>query len=233
MTRLGPDIEVWNRATSGVPWSDLAGDVALAHVLRFDGYAAAGSVLEAVEMEISEDWAGQGRAGFAWLGMDEVVALLDDVVRRYDELNAGDLEGSAHAARYDKHDRDGSARYAEVAPTELLTTALQRALTERPDAFAPTTGSLVEPRSSATEGVTTSADPVLQLLHDAAARERAAYAQDLPAGDKLLRSAQALTAFGLAAGVEDGQLVLQPWADEEDQLVQAVFTLLDLRYPEP
>jgi hypothetical protein len=53
--RVEPEIEVWDRATSGVPWSELAGDVALAHALRLDGYAAAGSVLSGLEMEIGED----------------------------------------------------------------------------------------------------------------------------------------------------------------------------------
>lgn len=59
---VAPDVEVWNRSTTGVPFSALPGDVALAHVLRFDGYAVASSVLSALEMEISEDWGGQGRA---------------------------------------------------------------------------------------------------------------------------------------------------------------------------
>lgn len=225
-------LEVWNRSTTGVPWSDLPGDVALAHVLRFDGYAAAGSVLGAVEMEIGEDWAGQGRAGFAWLGLDELVALLDDVVRQYDALNEGELEGEAHGARYDQIDREGYTRYAEVAQAEHLTSALQRALIERPDAFAPATGTFVQPRTSGPEEGPLPADPLLQVLSDAAVGGWATFAQDIPVAEKALRSAQALTAFGLTAHVEDREVVVQPWTEEEDQLLQAVLALLDLRYPD-
>lgn len=74
---------------------------------------------------------------------------------------------------------------------------------------------------------------MFDLLRGAAAGGEAAFARDISPAEKALRSVRALTAFGLPAQVEDGHVVLQPWAEEEeDQLLQAVLALLDLRYPD-
>lgn len=226
-----PDLEVWNRSTTGVPWSGLPGDVALAHALRLDGYAAAGSVLGGLEIEISEGWGDQGREGFAWFDLAPVVALLDEAGRAYRTLTDGDLEGEAHAQRYEQIDQEMSVAWDALDVTGLLTAALRRALVDRPGAFGPTTGVLVEPRVVEVEDPD-AVEPVQRLLGQAPAGGAAGFARAVPAEEKARRSARALSAFGFDAEVEDGHVVLQPWADEEDELLHAVLALLDLRYPD-
>jgi hypothetical protein len=124
-----------------------------------------------------------------------------------------------------------STRYDELDVTSQLTAALRQALAERPAEFGATTGFAVDPRTVEPGAQDPSdVDPVQRLLADAAGTGRAGDA--VPADEKLRRSAQALLAFGFDAEVEDGLLVLHPWADEEDELLQAVLALLHLRYPD-
>lgn len=229
--QIEPHDEVWNRSTTGVPYSPAAGDVSLAHALRFDGYAQGEGVLAAIETEVGEERAGEGQAGFAWFGLTEVIELLSSTLRDYDELDRSGLEGEPHAERFEEIDAKASARYQQLEVTDLLTVALRQALVERPEDFAPRTGSPVEPRLWGPGETPPTEDPPQQLRDHTPVGGREAYARDVTTEEKLLRSAQALTAFGLEAEVEDGYLIMHPWSDGEDDLINAVLGLLDLRYP--
>lgn len=72
-----------------------------------------------------------------------------------------------------------------------------------------------------------------ELLPAGIEMRRTAYARDVSRAEKTRRTAQALSAFGLDATVEGGNVVVQPWSEEEDDLMNAIFALIDLRYPEP
>lgn len=224
--RVDPATEVWNRATSGVPFSELPGDVALAHALRFDGYAAAGSVLAAVEMELGEGWGGDGRAAFAYFGVTEAQSLIDDAVAELHELEHGPEEGPANEVAYDAADTELSARYDGV--TDALFDALVTALAQRPADFAATTGHETEPRMHSQEELEELSDQVA-LQPDA----QATYAVDVTADEKARRSAAALVAFGIEASETDGQVRLVAQNDAEWQLIDDVLALIDRRFPEP
>lgn len=143
---VAPHVEVWNRSTTGVPYSDRAGDAALAHALLFEGYAGGGSVLSAIESEIEEGRVGEGRAGFVWFGLEQVVAVIDEALRDYCALEDSGLEGEEHDERYDAIDVAASDRYAELQVDDQLTAAVELAMADRPGEFAPVTGREVEPR---------------------------------------------------------------------------------------
>lgn len=222
-----PDIEVWNRATSGVPYSDRPGDVALAHALRFDGYAAAGSVLTGIEMEIGEGWAGEGRAGFAYLGLADAARLIDEATAAYHALNDSGVEGDEHADRYDAIDAEWSERYDGV--TEALGRAVAEVLGRDPRAFAPVTGRDVPPRVDEDDDLGV-APPVERLLASDP-EERQPYAIDVDPAEKVRRSVAALTAVGIDAHEADGQLVLSVPTEADWAVVDAVLALIDRRYP--
>lgn len=215
------DVEVWNRATSGIPFSTRPGDVALAHALRFDGYAGAGSVLGGLEMEIGENCVGEGRAGFAHFGLQHVVDILDEGVEALAELERSSVEGDEHADLYDAHDRALSARYDDV--TDALTAALVEALATHPEDFAPTTGHEVEPVIvDENEPVAVGFDPQV----------RRPYAVDIAPEDKAERSAAVLQALGIESSWEGRYVSVAPRDDAEWALVDEVFALLEHRYPE-
>ena len=216
MATADPDdrtLAVWDRATGGVPASDLPGDVALAHALRFDGYAAAGSIVSAVEMEIGEGWTGEGRSGFAWFGLDEVVALIDEVGLAYQALDGSGLEGEAHADRWDEIDQDGSERYAAADVTASLTSALGRALAERPDAFADLSG---EPTPS---------QGWVETFHQP-------FARYVSGEEKAALGVQALAAFQISAEAVGPRLLVLDSDEDSRALADEILSLLDGRYPE-
>lgn len=206
-------LQVWNRATGGVAASDREGDIALARALRFDGYAAAGSIVSAIEMEIGEGWVGEGRAGFAWFGLDDVVALLDEVSRDYEALNDSGLEGPAHADRWDEIDQAGSDRYAELQVTDTLTSALERLLVERPASFADVGG---EPEPS---------QDWVKTFHQP-------FARYVSGEEKAALGVQALAAFGISAEAVGPRLVVGDTDEGAKALADEILSLLDGRYPE-
>lgn len=234
---IEPDIEVWNRATSGTAYSWLAGDVALAHALRLDGDAAAGSLLAALEAEVGEGTVGAGRAGFAWFGLEQVVRLIDEAREQLDALSASELEGSELDDRYEEIDRDVSDRYAELDVADgALSVALKEALMARPGDFAETTG---VPDASLDLSTDRPKD-VDELQHGGwatssptapAPQDRPPFARDITAEEKIRRSAQALAAFGITSWVDDGRLQVVIEADEDWDVFDAVIDLIDRRYP--
>lgn len=206
-------VQVWNRATAGVAASDREGDLALARALRFDGYAAAGSVVSGIEMEIGEGWSGEGRAGFAWFGLADVVALIDETARAYEALDDSGLEGPEHAERWDEIDDHASARYAELQVTETLTAALERLMVDRPDAFADVGG---EPAPS---------QDWVRSFHQP-------FARYLSGEQKAALGLQALTAFGIPAEAIGPRLLVHATDEDSQELADEILSLLDGRYPE-
>ena len=118
--------------------------------------------------------------------------------------------------------------------TTLLTAALERELVSRPDEFDEVTGrhtaAKTEPLLDPLAAVQGQLD---ELLSAGIEMRRTAYARDVSRAEKTRRTAQALSAFGLDATAEGGNVVVQPWSEEEDDLMNAIFALIDLRYPEP
>lgn len=206
-------LQVWNRAAGGVAASDREGDIALARALRFDGYAAAGSIVSAIEMEIGEGWTGEGRGGFAWFGLDDVVALIDDVSRDYAALDESGLEGEAHADRWDAIDQDGSGRYADLQVGDLLTSALGRLLVERPEAFADVRG----------EGAPS--QDWVKTFHQP-------FARYVSGEEKATLGVQALAAFGISAEAIGPRLVVRDTDEGSKVFADEILSLLDGRYPE-
>lgn len=122
--------EIWNRALGERSANLQAGDLALAAVLRFHSAAMSGGVLDAVDSS-ELDALDAAAAGYEWLGLRDVAALVSDV--RFQVAN-GALEDDD---RSDELEASSDARYADLLPTDAhLAAAFEARLVAEPGAFA-------------------------------------------------------------------------------------------------
>lgn len=214
----GREVEVWNRATSGDPVSDLQGDEALAHALRFLGHAEGDGVLSAVEHEAeAEDTPATASAALLWFGLRDAAGLVDEVERRWVEIVDGPLGEDARTSALGELEADADRRFAALHVADRLQEALRTALQRRPECFAD---------EVAPSGAGPAAAP------DDGHHERPGWAVSIPPQEKLRRTALAYEAFGVRAELEDGQLVL--WPPDTDagwEMLDAIDQLLEHRYP--
>lgn len=208
--------EVWNRATSGEPASDRQGDEALAHALRFLGYAEGDGLLSAVEHEREEQCVGTGASAFLWFGLKDATRLVEDVTERwYDLMDDDQRDPDARAAALGELEAEADRRFALLDLGDRLHAALRTALQHRAEHFA---GS----------GGTTGALPAATSV---SGPERPGWAVRIPPEEKLRRTVQAYEAFGLRAEAHDGQLLIWPPDDAGWEVLDEVTRLLDHRYP--
>lgn len=130
--RKADPLEVWNRATSGTPYSAKVGDVALARVLLFHGYAENGGLPEAIQVATETEF-----------GLNEAL-----VAYRYFDLGAAaDLIESTFSAQLGVWEREDTAAETRLAQSSSetygsldveagLTTALAKRLSAKPEDFA-------------------------------------------------------------------------------------------------
>lgn len=125
-------LEVWNRATAGTPYSPLAGDVALARVMLFHGYAENGGLPHAVEMATeTETGLHDVIAAYRYFDLDAAADLIHETFRAQNAV--WESENEAAEARL-KH--SSSNAYATLDIETQLTAALTNRLKEDPAHFA-------------------------------------------------------------------------------------------------
>ncbi|MFO6453778.1 MULTISPECIES: hypothetical protein [unclassified Aeromicrobium] len=130
---------IWHRALNAKPASRLPGDVALHAVLRVHGLVENGGVLHATESLSALGELETGLAGFEWLGLGEVAALIREAAARAEDPAIGD-DG------LDVLEQESNARYSALVPDdEALESALRDRIAKDPGAFA-------EPRATRERG---------------------------------------------------------------------------------
>ncbi len=112
--------DVWNRNADGA-CGELLGDQHLARAIAFDSHAQGDGVLDAVESLVGELLVGETMDAFAWFGLDDVAALIDDVA----------------AAEADPDDAGPDDRFHRLDVTDRLSAALSERLRDDADSFAP------------------------------------------------------------------------------------------------
>lgn len=109
----------------------LAGDTALADLLRFHSLAMNGGVLHAFE-SLSAEERGAAVHGYRFFGLD---AAGDAVEWLEQQADGVDLDADVEAA--ERLDEEAQGRYDSAVSTDaVLVTAFEQAYRQRPEAFA-------------------------------------------------------------------------------------------------
>lgn len=125
-------VEVWNRATSGTPYSAKAGDVALARVLRFHGHAEGDGLPEAIEDATETEFGlNEALAAYRYFDLDAAA----DLIRSTFSSQLGVWEREDQEAETRLGQSSGEA-YASLDVEARLTTALEAKLKVKPQDFA-------------------------------------------------------------------------------------------------
>lgn len=123
---------IWNRATEGGGKRPREGDTALAAALSFHGLAMNGGVLHAFE-GLSGAELGAAHDGYAWLGLGEVAAFIEQTAAAI-EATDWDDESAVVAL-----DAGTDAEYERLLPgdDDDVEAAFRARLAAEPEAFAP------------------------------------------------------------------------------------------------
>ena len=127
MTNLTYADLIWNRACFDEAVSPLAGDCALADLLKLHGLAMNGGVLHALEC-LHPDEVAAAKSGYRFYAFDDVAEFLESTNSRKnrtgDELSAFEAETNR--------------RYAELIPRDsVLSDRFEAYLKDNPHEFAP------------------------------------------------------------------------------------------------
>jgi Holliday junction resolvase-like predicted endonuclease len=125
-------LDVWNRATSGTPYSAKVGDVALARVLLFHGYAENGGLPEAIQVATETEFGlNEALAAYRYFDLGAAADLIESTFSA--QLGVWEREDTAAETRLAQ---SSSEAYGSLDVEARLTTALAKRLSAEPQDFA-------------------------------------------------------------------------------------------------